>query len=81
MELSTLLQDEDQEMELQISSHSAQPTFTLVPKYRTEVNMITKWIKAFNCFTAIYSRRWPDEVPCLLKHMVVVIGLADDNAN
>ena len=31
VELSTLLQEDDQEKELQISSHSAQPTFTLVP--------------------------------------------------
>ena len=30
VELSTLLQEQDQEMELQISSHSAKPTFTLV---------------------------------------------------
>ena len=81
MELSTLLQDEDQEMELQISSHSAKPTFTLVPKNKKEVNTIAKWIKAFNCFTAVYSRRWPEEVPGLLKYMEVVIGLSDDNAN
>ena len=45
------------------------------------MNTIAKWIKAFNCFTAVYSRRWPDEVPGLLKHMEVVIGLTDDNAN
>ena len=81
VELSTLLQDEDQEIELQISSHSAKPTFTLVPKNKKEVNTISRWIKAFNCFTAVYSRRWPEEVPGLLKHMEVVIGLADDNAN
>ena len=81
VELSTLLQDEDQEMELQISSHSAKPTFTLVPKNKKEVNTILKWIKAFNCFTAVHFRRWPEEVPGLLKHMEVVIGLADDNAN
>ena len=81
LELSTLLQDKDQEMELQISSHSAKPTFTLVPKNKKEVNTIAKWIKAFNCFTAVYTRRWPQEVPGLLKHMQVVISLADDNAN
>ena len=39
------------------------------------------WIKAFNCFTAVYSRRWPEEVPGLLKDMEVVISLADENAN
>ena len=38
VELSTLLQDEDQEIELQISSHSAKPTFTLVPKNKKEVD-------------------------------------------
>ena len=80
VELSNLLQDEDQEMELKITSHSSNPTFTLVPKNKKEVNTIGKWIKAFNCFTAVYARRWPDEVPGLLKHMEVVIGLADDNA-
>ena len=72
---------EDQEMELQISSHSAQQTFTLVPKNKKEVNTIARWIKAFNCFTAVYSRKWPEEVPGLLKHMDIVIGLADNNAN
>ena len=81
VELSTLLQEEDQEMELQISSHSEQPTFTLVPKNEKEVNTIARWIKAFNCFTAVYSRKWPEEVPGLLKHMDIVIGLSDDNAN
>ena len=81
VELSTLLQDEDQEMELHITSHSAKPTFTLVPKNKKQVNTIAKWKKAFNCFTAVYSRRWPDEVPGLLKHMEVVIGLANDHAN
>ena len=81
VDLSTLLQEEDQEMELQISSHSAQPTFTLGPKNKKEVNMIARWIKAFNCFTAVYSQKWPEEVPGLLKHMDIVIGLADDNAN
>ena len=80
VELSNLLQDEDQEMELKITSHSSNPTFNLVPKNKKEVNTIGKWIKAFNCFTAVYARRWPDEVPGLLKHMEVVIGLADDNA-
>ena len=68
-------------MELQISSQSSKPTFTLVPKSKKEVNTIAKWIKAFNCFTAVYSRKWPEEVPGLLKHMEVVIGLSDDNAN
>ena len=81
VELSTLLQEEDQEMELQISSQSLKPTFTLVPKSKKEVNTIAKWIKAFNCFTAVYSRKWPEEVPGLLKHMEVVIGLSDANAN
>ena len=81
LELSTLLQEEDQEMELQISSHSAKLTFTLVPKNKKEVNTIAKWIKVFNCFTAVYSWKWPEEVPGLLKHMEVVIGLSDDNAN
>ena len=73
MELSTLLQEEDQEMELQTSSHSVQPTFTLVPK---KVNTIVRWIKAFNCFTAVYPWRWPEEVPGLLEHMKVVIRLS-----
>ena len=68
-------------MELQISSHSAKLTFTLVPKNKKEVNTIAKWIKVFNCFTAVYSWKWPEEVPGLLKHMEVVIGLSDDNAN
>ena len=68
-ELSTLLQEEDQEMELQISSHSSKPTLTLVPKSKKEVNTIAKWIKAFNCFMAVYSRKWPEEVPGLLKHI------------
>ena len=81
VELSTLLLDDDQEMELQISSHSSKPTFTLVLKTKQEVNMISRWIKTFNCFTAVYSRRWPEEVPGLLKHMELVIGLAEDNAN
>ena len=81
VELSTLLLDEDQGMELQISSHSSKPTFTLVPKTKREVNTIARWTKAFNCFTAVYSRKWPEEIPGLLKHMEVVVGLADDNAN
>ena len=81
VELSTLLLDEDQGMELQISSHSSKPTFTLVPKTKREVNTIASWTKAFNCFTAVYSRKWPEEIPGLLKHMEVVVGLADDNAN
>ena len=68
-------------MELQISSPSAKQTFILVKKNRKEVNTIARWIKAFNCFTAVYSRRWLEEVPGLLKHMEVVIGLSDDNAN
>ena len=81
VELSTLLLDEDQGMELQISSHSSKPTFTLVPKTKREVNTIARWTKAFNCFTAVYSRKWPEEIPGLLKHMEVVVGLADDNTN
>ena len=81
VELSTLLLDEDQGMELQISSHSSKPTFTLVPKTKREVNTIACWTKAFNCFTAVYSRKWPEEIPGLLKHMEVVVGLADDTAN
>ena len=32
IELSTLLLDDDQEMELEIISHSSKPTFTLVPE-------------------------------------------------
>ena len=42
VELSNLLQDEDQEMELKITSHSSNPTFTLVPKNKKEVNTIGK---------------------------------------
>ena len=81
VELSTLLQEEDQEMELQISSHSSKATFALVPKSKKDVNMIAKWIKTFNRFTAVYSRKWPEEVPGILKHMDVVIGLSDNNSN
>ena len=81
VELSTLLLDDDQEMELQISSHSSKPTFTLIPRTKQEVNTISRWIKAFNCFTAVYSCQWPEEVPGLLKHIELVIGLADGNAN
>ena len=81
MELFTLLQGEDQEMELQISSHSAKPTFNLVPENKKEVNTMARWIKTFNCFTTVYPWRWLEEVPGLLKHMEVVIGLSEDNAN
>ena len=66
-------------MELQISSHSSKPTFALLPKNKREITIIAHWIKAFNCFTAMYSRRWPKEVPGLLKHIEVVIELADAN--
>ena len=52
VELSNLLQDEDQEMELKITSHSSNPTFTLVPKNKKEMNTIGKWIKG-----SIVSRR------------------------
>ena len=64
-----------------VPEFSAKPTFTFVPKNKKEVNTIAEWIKAFNCFMAVYSRRWPEEVPGLLKHMEVVVGLSDDNAN
>ena len=66
VELSTLLLEEDQEMELQISSLSAKLVLTLVLKNKKEVNTIAKWIKTVNCFTAVYSRRWLEEVPGLL---------------
>ena len=81
IELSTLLNEEDQEMELQINSQSAKPTFTLVPKTRRTINTVARWVKAFNCYTAVYARKWPEEVPGLLKHAEIVMGLADDNAN
>ena len=64
-----------------MSSHSAKPTFPLVPKDKTDVNTIVRGIKAFNRFTAVYFRWWLKEVLGLLKHMEVVVGLVDDYAN
>ena len=79
MQLSTLLQEEDQE--LQISSHSVQSTFTLAPKNKKEVNTIVRWVKAFNCFIAVYSWKRSEEVPGRLKHIEVVIGLSHPESN
>ena len=81
VESSTLLQQEDQKMKLQISSDLAKPTCNLVPKNKKEVNTIVRWIKAFNCFMVAYSWQCTEEVPDPLKHMEVVIGLADNNTN
>ena len=53
MELFTLLWQVDQERELQISSHWAKPTFTLVPKNKKDVNTIARGIKAL--FMVVYS--------------------------
>ena len=81
IDLSALLHDDDQEMELKINSQSSKPTFTLVPKTRRAITTVARWVKAFNCYMAVYTRKWPEEIPGLLKHAEIVMGLADDSAN
>ena len=64
------------------SAKSNQPVFSLEPAQNSKrINSIDQWTSAFQIFVAVYTVRFPDMAPALMKYSATVRDLAAKNAH
>ena len=64
------------------SAKSNQPVFSLEPVQNSKrINSIDQWTSAFQIFVAVYTVRFPDMAPALMKYSATVRELASKNAH
>lgn len=64
------------------SAKSSQPVFSLEPVQNSKrINSIDQWTSAFQIFVAVYTVRFPDMAPALMKYSATVRDLAAKNAH
>lgn len=64
------------------SAKSNQPVFSLEPVQNSKrLNSIDQWTSAFQIFVAVYTVRFPDMAPALMKYSATVFDLAAKNAH
>ena len=64
------------------SATSTQPVVSLEPVQNTKrITTIDQWTSAFQIFVAIYTVRFPDSAPALMKYSATVRDLAAKNAH
>ena len=64
------------------SAKSNQPVISLEPAQNSKrINSIDQWTSAFQIFVAVYTVRFPDMAPALMKYSATVRDLATKNAH
>ena len=64
------------------SAKSNQPVFSLEPAQNSKrINSIDQWTLAFQIFAAVYTVRFPNMAPALMKYSATVRDLAGKNAH
>ena len=80
--LSPLLGDPKYNFTVKSSSLSSQPIVSLEPAQASKrIVTIDQWTTAFQTFVAIYTVRFPNSAPGLMKYRATVRDLAAKNAN
>ena len=65
-----------------VNTKSNQPVFSLEPVQNSKrLNSIDQWTSAFQSFVAVYTVRFPDMAPALMKYSATVRDLATKNAH
>ena len=65
-----------------ISAKSNQPVFSLEPAQNSKrINSIDQWTLAFQIFAVVYTVRFPNMAPALMKYSATVRDLAGKNAH
>ena len=67
---------------VQASPYADRPVISLEPAQKPKgIATIDQWLTAFQTFVAIYTVRFPNDAPALMKHSKTVRDLAAKNAH
>jgi len=86
VDFGTLLQrsyanDSKYNFVVQASPSADRPVISLEPAQKPKrITTIDQWLTAFQTFVAIYTVRFPNDAPALMKHSETVRDLAAKNA-
>ena len=79
---TTLPSDSRYNLVVQSSQSASRPVISLKPTQKTKrITTIDQWITAFQTFVAVYTVRFSNEAPAMMKHSETVRDLAAKNAH